>query len=79
VPCVDKFLQKVSVLPPRLPLLPLFQLSRHNIDDGHAVRQSLDYPLGAARKLDMAMEGNSGFPIKRHSSRPVYHADSVPL
>jgi len=32
-----------------------------------------------ARKLDMALEGNSGFPIKRHLSRPVYHADSVPL
>jgi len=46
---VDKFLQKVSVLPLTLP--PLFQLSGHNIDDGHAVRQSLDYPLGAARRI----------------------------
>jgi hypothetical protein len=49
MPCVDKFLQKVSVLP--LPLPPLFQLSRHNVDNGHAIGQSLDYPLGAARRI----------------------------
>jgi len=35
VPCLDKFLQKVGVLP--LPLPTLFQLSGHNVDDGHAV------------------------------------------
>jgi hypothetical protein len=49
VPCVDKFVQKVSVPPLTLPTL--FQLSGHNVDDGHAVRQSLDYPLGAACRI----------------------------
>jgi len=49
VPCVDKFLQKVSVLPLTLPAL--FQFSGHNVDDSHAVRQSLDYPFGAACRI----------------------------